>query len=315
MRFSKVLAASVWLLGVAACGDGGGGDDAPDAAPATCKQAGGAACFEAPLKAMTVEVGGVEQAANLSCAKHTVTTSTAEISVSGEVTDLQTGDPVSGAELAAFYSLDFSAVKATATSDASGNFSVALPAGAPSRMIWRIKHVDALDTYAMNDPLDVSGAPVTGMGRESVSLLTANALPAFIGVTRTEGLGVLAGTVEDCDGREVLHAIANISSTPSAGGAAPTFVSGAQVYYFSNQDPDLPVARTVTKETKGDGMFVVIEIPPTSAGQKVYLQTWGFTAAADVGDKTKLKLIAEYEAIVIGDSVISLTMSPTQGPL
>ncbi len=124
---------------------------------------------------------------------------------------------------------------------------------------------------------------------------------------------MLAGKVEDCDGNLVVHAIANISSTSSAGSTTPTFVSGAQVYYFSNATQDLPVRRNQSKETKADGMFVIIEINPTTTGH-YYLQTWGFTSAADVGDKSKMKLISEFEAIVIGDSVISITMSPTEGP-
>lgn len=323
MRIAGFALASSML--VAACGGGGGGADAavqgPDAG-ASCSKMGGAACFELPtMPVMAYDPANptTPKAANFNCMKPTVVTSTTAITLAGKVTDFQSGNPVDGAKVDAFTGLDFSTPVATNTSAADGSFSLSLPSGmAKSRMNFKTsKMPDALDTYALNIEVDTMLGN-TGFDRGSVSVLTANALPAFIGVMRTPGLGVLAGVARDCDGHELLNAIATVTSASSHGNTAPTFVSGPQTYYFAGKEvsTDLPVKRTMTKATKDDGLFVIIEIPPTTGTNTDYLQVWGFTSAADVAmGMAGLKLLSELQSPVFGDSVISVDMSPTEGPL
>lgn len=298
-----------------AAATGACGDDTPatfDAAP-QCEDVGGEPCFELPTAPLTIDQAGT--AANFNCAAYTITSSDHEITVNGVAEDFQYGDPLEAATIDAFDDLDFANPGATATSAADGTFTLILPTGSPSRMNWRTRHADGLDTFALNEPIDITLATET-VTRQVVSNATATLLPAFIGISRTEGLGVLAGAVEDCDGNEVAGAIATISTTSSAGDAWPTFQPGARVYYFSDGDPDLPIHRNQEKMTRLDGMFVILEIPPTTGTQTYYLQVWGFPTAAAMGQGAEgLRLLSEFEAPVVGDSVISITMSPNQGAL
>lgn len=310
----------------AACSDDDGGAAPDGGVTKTCVDFGGQACVdesvtflqgkgaEGVIKAWRNDV---EQTLDLSCGAPVIMTSTMPITVSGVVEDFQTGDPVQNTEVAAFLADDLALTTpfAMTVGDVNGVYSINLPAGAKSRMTWRMRAAGQLDTYGMNIELDVMQAMVTGATRGSVSEDTANALPAFIGVIRTPGLGVLAGSAQDCAGNELSNVIGTISSTSSAGGQAPTYVEGPQVYYFSNGDPNLPVRRTAQKVSNKDGLFVIIEIPPTSAGKTVYLQVWGFRTAADVAmGAAGLTLLSELEAPVFGDSVIAADMSPNQGP-
>jgi hypothetical protein len=300
---------SLLALPLAACG----GDD-PPIDPARCDVEGGEACFVAPTKGLTVYVEGVPQPANLSCGAPTIQTSTMAITVSGRVDDFQTGNAVPNAHVDVWTSItDFAGTAPVATTQAGsdGMYSIEVPSGAPSRLQWRTRHPEALDTYGLNARINVDNATVT-QNRGSVSITTANALPAFIGVTRTEGLGVLAGTAADCDGRDLEHAVATVSTTSGT----PTFVEGAQMYYFSAGGTTLPVKRNRQEATNTNGLFVAIEIPPTSGSQRYFLQVWGFKSDADVTeDPNDMVLISEFESPVVGDSVISITMDPTEGPL
>ncbi len=290
-----------------ACGGGGGGT--ADAMPPECNEAGGSACFVRPLMATTVAAGP----ANWACAPDTLTMSAAGFNVAGEVRDYQNDDLLAGATVEAFLSAtDFTTPIATATTDAAGAYTIALTGQIPSRMNWRTKHPDSLDTYEINDPINVAGGDLTGIGRYSVLQDTSDALQAFIGVTPTPGLGVLAGAIRDCDRSEVQHAIATISSTSSAGDVPPTFVGGAQVYYFSSGTTSLPVQRTIREDTNVNGVFVIIEIPPTTGTQTYFLQIWGYKDAAAVTADT-LSLLSEFETKVVGDSVIIVDMDPTEG--
>jgi hypothetical protein len=305
---------------LAACGDdSGGGADAPvgggdggggDAAMVNCAANGGADCFELPTGPMTKVA--TTTLANFSCAPETIDTRTESMTVAGSIVDFQTGNDLPNATIKAFYTNMIQGTPdAMAMADATGAYTITLTTGAKSRMNWLMEVSGGLPTYALNVPLDVSMAAVTGYDRENVSMLTANALPAFIGHARTPGLGVVAGVVEDCDGEVVQHAIGTIASASSDGNAANiAFVPGAEVYYFIS---GLPTRRNQRGDTNTDGVFVVIEIPVASQN---FLQVWGFTSEADVAMGTAgLKLVAELPTAVIGDAVLAVGMNPSEGPL
>lgn len=318
-RYAWLMCSVVLTLGLVACGGGETGDDdgmTPDAGAQPCDEVGGAICFTESLEGLGAtkkESGG---AANWNCPIETVMPSTMAITVSGVVEDFQSGDPIESPSVEAFDDLDFSSPVAMTTGGTDGAFSINLPSGmAKSRMNWRMKATGQLDTYALNEELDITQAAITGYDRGSVSVATANALPAFIGVIRTPGLGVLAGAAVDCDRDAVENVIATVSTTSSAGGGAPAHLDGAQVYYFSNGDPNLPVRRTSRIVTNKDGLFVIIEIPPTTGSTTYFLQAWGYRTDADAAmGEAGLSLLSEIQAPVVGDSVISVEMAPNQGP-
>lgn len=224
-----------------------------------------------------------------------------EVTLSGAIQDFQTDDPLPEATLTAYDEVEFSgAGVATATSDVDGNYSIALPAGG-TRWAYKVVLEDALDTYSLNQYLQPD-QPAQMDTINSVSLLTAQALPAFIGVTRTPGLGILAGSIRDCDGHEVQGAISTVSTTPGA----PMHLDGAQTYYFSALSTSLPVRHSQQLFTNTDGLFVVIELPATT---EAYLQIWGFVDQADMDDG-EMTLLGEIPSPVLADSVITASMDP-----
>jgi hypothetical protein len=299
--------------GVAVVVGCGGGDGGADAA-VVLENPGFITPGELPQAYKEVEnVWELQGAPDFSCLDTATTDvpSTVDIVLTGEVTDFQTDDPVPGAEIAAFDGVDFAGTPvATGAADMDAKYSLTLPTGV-SRLAFRTMHEDALDTYLMNQYYEPDQAAQSA-DLNTVSHLTANALPAFIGVMRTPGLGVLAGAVRDCAKNEVGGLIATVSARACAGDTAcePDHLDGAQTYYFSAGSTSLPVRLSQQANTNKDGLFVVIELPPAS---EAYLQVWGFTTQAEL-DAGTLRLIAEIPAPVLADSVITGSMEPLRTP-
>ena len=227
--------------------------------------------------------------------------STVDITLSGQTEDFQSGNALPDALLTAYSDTNFGAAGiATATSDEDGNWTMVLPTG-QTRVAFKVVLEGALDTYSLNQyyepDVDMQTADVN-----SVSLLTANALPAFIGVTRTIGLGILAGTIRDCDDNEVGGAIATVSETS----AAAAHLTGAETYYFSAGSTSLPVRLTQQLVTNSDGLFVVIELP---AAPSSFLQVWGYINGQTPGTD-ELTLLAEISSPVLADSIITADVEP-----
>lgn len=226
---------------------------------------------------------------------------TVDVTLAGTVEDFQSGDKVPEAMVTLYTDSNIAGSGTeTVTSDLDGNFSVTIPTGS-TRVGFRVVHEDALDTYALNQIYEPDTAEQSDTVN-SVSLLTANALPAFIGVTRTPGLGIIAGSIVDCDGNEVSGAIATVSSVSGS----PEHLAGSESYYFSALSTSLPVRHQQQLSTNSDGLFVVIELP-TSA--EAYLQVWGFVDGQDPATDD-LTLLAEIPAPVLADSVITASLEP-----
>ncbi|HEY5936496.1 MAG TPA: hypothetical protein VIU61_17725, partial [Kofleriaceae bacterium] len=138
-----------------------------------------------------------------------------------------------------------------------------------------------------------------------VSKTTAQTLPALIGVSRTPGTGVLAGSVRDCDGNELSNFIATVSSTKGTA----THLAGADTYYFS-PSVTLPERHSVRLLASSNGLFMVIELGATPTA---FVQVWGYKTDADLASDT-LSLIAELETQVIADTVITGSYEPLRTP-
>lgn len=301
MHMRLALVCLIVGLASSASGCGGGGDPVLK----NCVDVGGADCWEMPTD--TLKKRDTETASNFTCAPAVVEFSNMDINVTGVGVDFQTMGVLDGATVDAFQldDLSFTTSLGTATTAMDGTYGFTLASGAGSRLNWRTRHSGALDTYAINVPLDINMADVMS-NRAAVSLLSANAIPALVGTTRTSGLGAVSGGVVDCDGDQVRNAIATVSSTSGAGNTLPTFVAGAQVYYFMGP---LPVNRSTLTATAPGGTLVVLEIPPGTA----FFQIWGFVDQADVAmGESGLTLISEFESPVIGDAVLSIGMEPTE---
>lgn len=298
-------------------GDGGGNGDGGGcyAQPTdgfNCAMNGGDDCVVYPTeKMMAVAADDSLVEADFSCAIETPSTFAAAATVSGRVYNFQDGMDVADATVSVFEDFNFEGEPIAATTgDGEGAYSLTIPAGTSNRTHWLMEQEDALPTIGLFIGLDTTQTTITGSDRGSVSELTANALPAFIGHARTPGLGVVAGSIEDCQGRPVVHAIGVMSSVSSADGTATAPVDDAEVYFFTN---GLPARRNMRNDSNTDGRFVAIEAPVAS---QVYLQAWGYTSDEDAcTGPTALKLLSELPSPVIGDTVISASMYPNQGAL
>jgi len=162
-----------------------------------------------------------------------------------------------------------------------------------------------MDTLLLNQRVDPGMATQTAPKIQIVSTATATLLPALINKNRTAGTGVLAGSMSDCAGRQISNFIATVSSTPTT----VTHLPGADTYYF---DPaaGLPVRHNQRAASSSDGLFMIIEIPATPTA---YVQIWGYPTDADLA-ADRLTLIAELQAPVIGDTVITGSYEPLRTP-
>jgi len=298
----------VWLFVAAlaalpgACGgddDGGGGADGGNLEnPGFAKPDTVTTAFQKDGEIWT-EVGP----ANWSClgTASEDTPSTVDITVSGVVRDFQNKDDVIASAMVEAYSgSDITGTPiGTATSNADGTFSITYDPGI-ERIAYKTSADEYLDTYLLNQYYDPDTASQEE-NLEPISVSLANTLTAFINKERTPGLGVLAGAIRDCDVHEVKGAIATVSNTS----ATADHVDGAETYYFSAGSRSLPVRLSQQAFTNDDGLFMIIELPPSSSD--VFLQVWGFTPDQDPASD-ELTLIAELGVPVIGDTVISASM-------
>ena len=279
-------------------GCGGDDDDTPDAG------LGGFAPPDVITHAYEEQEGvyvdlGVADWSCLNTASADAPTSVA-VALTGTIGDFQTGDDAADVTAEAFKLIDWQNPFATATSDADGNYSMTVPIGV-TRFGFKMTSEDIMDTFLLNQYVEPDEAEQR-LSIDSVSVLTANALPAFIGVTRTPGLGIVAGAMRDCQDREVKGAIATVSSVSGTA----THLSGATTYYFSAGSTTLPVRHAQQAYTNGDGLFMTIEVPTTASA---FLQVWGFIDGQDpaVDDLT---LLAEIPTPVLEDTVVTFSLEP-----
>lgn len=226
---------------------------------------------------------------------------TADINLSGFVQDFQSKDLIPGAEITLYGDGGISSTSlATATADIDGNYTMTLP---PGQTLWafKLETEDALDTYTLNEYFDPAVTDQMSI-IDSVSVSTAQTLPAFIGVDRTPGLGIVSGSIRDCKGNRVRGAVVTTSSTLDV--VNP--VEGSVAYYFSAAPTSLPVRHSQQSATNDDGVFVVIELPP---GQERYLQIWGFVDDADLADG-EMTLLGQVATPIVADAVVKVTTRP-----
>jgi hypothetical protein len=220
--------------------------------------------------------------------------------LTSNVVDFQTGSPVV-APIVSLFNTDPATPLSMATGDGTGKLVINAPVGL-KRFGFKMTADGSINTLLVNqifkDDLPAHTKPAE---LQIVSTGTANALPALIGQTRTPGLGVIAGALRDCQGREISNFIATVSSTKGI----TTRVEGAPTYYFS---PTLktPARSKAQPTSSANGLFMVIEIPPQAS---TFVQMWGYPTDADLAAGS-LKLIAELQVPVIGETVVTGSYEP-----
>ncbi|MBK9030934.1 MAG: hypothetical protein IPL61_06270 [Myxococcales bacterium] len=234
--------------------------------------------------------------------------STQSISLTGTIEDFQGGPNVGNATVTAFPGIMLTANSATATSSnvaaTRGEFAMSLPmlSAGETRYGFKVEAASYVKTYLLNQYLNPAN-PTLNLNISAVAESTANALPAFVGVTRDNSKGVLAGALRDCQGREVSNAVATVSSTAGAVAHLP----GAITFYFSAASSSLPVRHSQSPTMNKDGLFVVLELPPQTA--PAFIQIWGFRTEAELAAGT-LTLLSELPSPVEGNAVITGSFEP-----
>lgn len=235
---------------------------------------------------------------------------TTAIALTGRIADFQVGDGVGAATVTAFPMLTPATSLGTATSSnvaaTRGEFAMTaapLPAGA-RRYGFRIEATGYLRSYVLDRYL-APGATQT-VALPALSESTANALPAFLGVTRDPTREITVGSMVDCQGRPVSNAVVAISTT--AGTA--TLPAGANTFYFSAGSTSLPVRHTQAATMNKDGLFVVIDVVPMAPA---YVQVWGFRTAAELASGT-LTLLAEVPVVAEANVASLVDLAPRRAP-
>lgn len=222
------------------------------------------------------------------------------VGAAGQVLDFQTGDPVPNAQVTVTECADRANQLDLATSGANGDFTLDV-AVRISRWNLSVTATDYLDTFSANLPV-LGTAGAQDLDLRPVSTLTANALPAFIGAVRSPGLGLMIGTIVDCDGNRVANAVATVSAQS---GVVDHLVS-AETYYFSALSTSLPVRATQQAVSNDDGLFMVLELSPTPAA---FVQVWGFVDGQTPGIDP-LTLISQVALPILADSFVFAHMDP-----
>lgn len=162
----------------------------------------------------------------------------------------------------------------TLTTDAEGNASVTLPAGGwyAYRVVPKEGFTPMLTIFGVfqyNEPAPlVAGEAVVG---NSVSGSTIELIPATLGISRTDGLALVAGRIEDCNGGFVENAIVRLydpDGEPVVGTA-----SGPFFHYFNGDAGNNTPAQGET-DTNADGLYVVAELPVVS-DRPYRVEAWG----------------------------------------
>lgn len=288
------------LLLAAACGGDGGSTPPPDV---PMQDIG----FNKPTAALRANTNNADVGpADLAClgTASPDQATTVAVSLTTTVRDFQKDTIVPSSAVTVFRGQDVGQVLDTKMADGGGKVTVTIPMGT-KRFGFKMADPTSLDTLLLNQLVQPDMAMQMISSIQAVSRTTAALLSALINKTRTPGTGVLAGAMRDCGGKELSNFIATVSST--RGTATP--LPGADTYYF---DPSagLPVRHSQRGAAAADGLFMIIELPvaPTA-----YVQIWGYPTDADLA-ADQLKLVAELEAPVIADTVITGTYEPLRTP-
>jgi hypothetical protein len=132
---------------------------------------------------------------------------------------------------------------------------------------------------------------------------TAQALPAFVGVTQNPGMTLVVGSIRDCRGRMV----SNAAVTVSADATVPIHIGGATTFYFSAGSTSLPVRHSQSPVTNRDGKYIVVNVPPQ--GAPAFVQVWGFRNMGELSTGN-LTLLGRSPAVLQPDSVNSVETEP-----
>jgi len=297
---TRLVLSSLCALALAACGDDGG------STPPPCESLGEEnPGFTTPCAVTTHATDDVDsgEPADWTCLATPTddTPTTVDITLTGVLNDFQNNDnEINGATVEVFSGIDYQDVlDMDGPTDNTGAYTLTLPSG-HTRYGFKLTAQDYEPTFLLNQNFEPGTAAQT-LNISGISTGIATALPAIIGLVRTEGTGILAGAMRDCQEREVVNAVATVSTTRGS----VTHLPGALTYYL-DAGAGLPVRNEELIHTDANGIFAIFELPVTATA---YIQVWGFVDDADLADG-EMTLLAELPAPVVADTVITGSIEP-----
>ncbi|MBZ0238846.1 MAG: hypothetical protein K8M05_41430 [Deltaproteobacteria bacterium] len=226
--------------------------------------------------------------------------STGPIQLSGRVTDYPYTMGVAAANIVA-YAPSTSAVVGNGVSTSSAGasrgsytMSLAMLPSTSRRYTFAITAQNYPGTYLLEQYI----APAQTATRDLpvASVATLDALAAYVGLARNPANAMALGTIHDCQGRTVSNAVVIASRSRST----TDLVGGARSFYYSASTPSVPARNDQVPFSNVDGRFMVIDVPPISAGFSV--QVLGFRTQAEL-DANTIRLVSQVWAPAIGGTV------------
>lgn len=305
----RLFAFGALLLAIGGCDNGSG---TPDAGPTTDLP---------PLAANTEnadpEIGFQPATLDYSClSQRTRPAGGAAVATTFHLVDFQDDFDVADAEVWLFPSNEIGDTCTAPdcqllTTDAMGTAQAMLPAGG-----WYAYRVIPFDdpfsrersifgVFQYNEPVPAAaGGTVEG---SSVSGVTIDVIPALLGISRTAGLAIVAGRIEDCQGQFVQNAIIRLYDPDGVEIIAPPTeeaLNDDPHFHFFNGDASNNLPDLTEPYSNTDGLYVLVQIPYLD--ERPYrVEAWG-----NLGGE--LTLLSCETARIFEDAVTILNMTPVR---
>jgi hypothetical protein len=135
----------------------------------------------------------------------------------------------------------------------------------------------------------------------SVSLKTLDLIPSVLGFRRTPGAAIIAGRLNDCDGRDVYGARVKIFRPDGSEILEGAKQPDPHYRYFDGEE--FPSA--TTKFTQVDGLFAIANIPIPANNERIKIELYGRRA----GDSEPV-LLARDRVNVFPDTATIINLQP-----
>jgi len=190
---------------------------------------------------------------------------TADYVLTGKVADFQDNDPVAGAVVSVYLDAQSVAMNQPAAqsmpSAMDGTYTLTVPKG-QYRVIFGTRGGKAISSGGTaKDTIDTFefGRAYKDAGRTAVKVTTRDAIPGLVSVVPDVTLGVIAGSVRDCAGKEVGGAKVAITGTSAMYDAA------SLTFYFTDVGGATLPTRKLKWTDGANGVFAALNVPPGSA--------------------------------------------------
>jgi hypothetical protein len=264
----------------------------------SCRDDGGAACFQLPTAPLAVPDGP----ADIGCAPLVPQPAPTAVTIRGDIAGFGSNAPLAGAEIRLFGSPDFTQLIASAISASDATYELTLPQGTPDLMWGTAGASDYLTTYLHAFRPNLGEGDISDFNVRIFKPANVEGAAILVKEDWDPATAVVAGFARDCERRPVEHAAVVLSSTPGQ----RTFVAGASVYYGAPGAVPLAVPPEERGDTNTNGVFAVFRVPPGSAS---YLQAWGFPDAAAVAlGEAGLVLYAEHPVHAVAGGVVQINL-------